>query len=104
MLSFLTKPNFPKAAVGIGQDRVTVIALQKQGRNGFDVRNAAAVDLPASLVQPQSLGTNISRQPGLRPILQEVAVLSRARGARDASGGRPSRAARPGNLALGVAG
>lgn len=104
MLSFLTKPNFPKAAVGIGHDRVTVIALQKQGRNGFDVRNAASVDLPSSLVQPQFLGTNISSKPGLRAILQEVAGLAGLLGQKNWSVALPSSAARTAILTIEAAG
>ncbi|MFL6468797.1 MAG: hypothetical protein ACJ72Z_12635 [Pyrinomonadaceae bacterium] len=94
MLSFLTEPNFPKAAVGIEHDRVTVIALQKQGRTGYEVRNAASVDLPSSLIQPQFLGTNISSRPGLRAVLQEVSGLAGLLGQKNWSVALPSNSAR----------
>ena len=100
MFSFLTEPNFPKAAIGIESDRVTVIALNKEGRNRFGVRNAASVDLPASIVQPQFLGSNVSSRPGLRAVLQEVAGLAGLLGQRSWSVSLPSNAARTAILTL----
>src|SRR3982751_5752313 len=94
MLSFLTEPNFPRAAVGIEHDRVTVIALQKQGRIGFEVRNAASVDLPSSLIQPQFFGANISSRPGLRAVLHEAASLAGLLGQKNWSVALPSNSAR----------
>jgi hypothetical protein len=100
MFSFLTEPSFPKAAIGIESDRVTVIALNKEGRNRFGVRNAASVDLPASIVQPQFLGTNISSRAGLRNVLQDVAGLAGLLGQRNWSVSLPSNSARTAILTL----
>ena len=104
MFSFLTEPNFPKAAVGIEHDRITVIALQKEGRIGFGVRNAATVDLPKSLVQPQFLGTNISSRPGLRTVLLEAANLAGLLGQKNWSVALPSSSARTAILTIEAAG
>jgi hypothetical protein len=100
MFSFLTEPNYPKAAIGIENDRVTVIALNKEGRNRFGVRNAASVDLPKSVLQPQFLGTNISSRPGLRTVLQDVANLAGLLGQRNWSVSLPSNSARTTILTL----
>src|SRR5690349_8512021 len=104
MFSFLTEPNFPKAAVGIEHDRITVIALNKEGRSGFGVRNAATVDLPKSIVQPQFLGTNISSRPGLRTVLLEAANLAGLLGQKNWSVALPSSAARTAILTIEAAG
>lgn len=104
MFSFLTQPSYPKAAVGIEQDRVTVIALQKEGRNGFGVRNAASVDLPASLVHPQFLDTNISSRPGLRTVLTEAANLAGLLAQKSWSFALPSSTARTAILTIEAAG
>ena len=100
MFSFLTEPTFPKAALGIESDRVTVIALNKEGRNRFGVRNAASVDLPASIVQPQFFGTNISSRAGLRTVLQDVASLAGLLGQRNWSVSLPSNSARTAILTI----
>ena len=100
MFSFLTDPNFPKAAIGIENDRVTVIALNKEGRNRFGVRNAASLDLPASLIQPQFLGPNISSRAGLRTVLQEVTSLAGLLGQKNWSVSLPSSAARTAILSI----
>ena len=100
MFSFLTEPNFPKAAIGIESDRVTVIALNKEGRNRFGVRNAASVDLPASIVQPQFFGTNISSRAGLRAVLQDVTNLAGLLGQRNWSVSLPSNSARTAILVI----
>jgi hypothetical protein len=100
MFSFLTEPSFPKAAIGIESDRVTVIALGREGRNRFGVRNAASVDLPASVVQPQFLGTNVSSRAGLRTVLQEVTSLAGLMGQRNWSVSLPSNSARTAILVL----
>jgi hypothetical protein len=100
MFSFLTEPNFPKAAIGIESDRVTVIALNKEGRNRFGVRNAASVDVPKSVIQPQFLGTNIASRAGLRSVLQDVASLAGLLGQRNWSVSLPSNAARTAILTI----
>jgi hypothetical protein len=100
MFSFLTEPSFPKAAIGIESDRVTVIALNKEGRNRFGVRNAASVDLPSSIVHPQFLGSNISSRAGLRTVLQDVAGLAGLLGQRNWSVSLPSNSARTAILSI----
>lgn len=100
MFSFLTEPSFPKAALGIEDERVTVLSLQKEGRDSFGVRSAASVDIPQSLIQPQFLDQNISSRPGLRAVLQEAAGLAGLLGQRDWSVALPSNSARTAILTL----
>ena len=41
MFSILTEPNYPKAAIGLERESVTALALQKEGRGQFGVKQAA---------------------------------------------------------------
>lgn len=100
MLSFLTEPNFPKAALGIEDERVTVLSLQKEGRGTVGVRNAASVDIPGSLIQPQFFEPNISSRPGLRAVLQEAAGLAGLLAQREWSVALPSNSARTAILTI----
>lgn len=60
MLSFLTQPNYPKAAIGLERKTATALSLQREGRNRFGIKQAATVDLPDGLLTPSFLERNIS--------------------------------------------
>lgn len=75
MLSFLTEPNFPKAAIGLEHDSVTALSLQREGRGTFGIRQAATVDLPQGLLTPNFVEQNISN-PREFSVLLEEAVAS----------------------------
>lgn len=74
MFSFLTQPNFPKAAIGLEKESITVVSLQREGR-AFGVKQAATVDLPTRLLVPNFLEKNISN-PREFAVLLEDAVTS----------------------------
>lgn len=99
MFSFLTQPTFPKAAIGLEKERVTVLALQKEGR-GFGIRNAATVDVPSSLLNPNFLDSNIASRPGLRAVLQEAATAAGLLSQSSWSVALPSNTARTAILTL----
>src|SRR5687768_6876730 len=99
MFSFITEPNYPKAAIGLEKERVTVLSLQKE-RGGFGIRNAASVQLPASLLQPQFLDSNVSSRQGLAAVLKEATGLAGLLGQKNWSVALPSRAARTAILTL----
>ena len=100
MFSFITKPNYPKAAIGLEKERVTVLSLQKEGRAGFGIRNAASMQLPASLLQPQFMESNISSLQGVATVLHEAAGLAGLLKQRNWSVALPSRTARTAILTL----
>ncbi|MGH9947588.1 MAG: hypothetical protein ACRD6X_10330 [Pyrinomonadaceae bacterium] len=100
MFSFLTEPNFPKAAVGIEKDRVTALALRKEGRSTFGVKSAASVDVPRSILEPDFTEPNISSRPSLMAILNEAASLSGLLGQKDWAVALPTNAARTAILTL----
>ena len=94
MFSFITEPNYPKAAIGLEKESATVLSLQKEGRAGFGIRNAASVQLPASLLQPQFLESNISSRQGLATVLHEAAGLAGLLKQKNWSVALPSKTAR----------
>ncbi len=74
MLSFLTQPSFPKAAIGLEKEAVTALSLQREGRGMFGVKQAATVDLPTHLLTPSFLEQNISNPKELAVLLEEAVV------------------------------
>lgn len=73
MFSALTSPSYPNAALGIEQNRITAVALQGQRRGNFAVKQAATVDLPAGLLRPSFLETNITNTAEFAHLLRETA-------------------------------
>ncbi len=100
MLSVLTEPNYPKAAIGLEKDSVTALALQKEGRGSFGIRQAATIELPANLLKPSFLEQNISSQPELRTLLEEAVVASGLMNQKHWSVSLPSNTARSTILTL----
>jgi hypothetical protein len=72
MFSALTQPNFPKAAIGIEGDSITALAIRKEGRGQYGIKQAAAVELPRNLLVPSFLETNISNPAEFRSLLVEA--------------------------------
>lgn len=73
MFSKLTTPNYPNAALGIEEGRITAVSLQGQGRGSFSVRAASTVDLPAGLLKPNFLDQNITSGFEFSSSLREAA-------------------------------
>jgi hypothetical protein len=76
MLSAITQPNYPKAAIGLDKDSITAVALQKEGRGQYGIRQAATIDLPSNLLTPSFLEKNIASQREFSVLLEEAVVNS----------------------------
>ena len=76
MLETLTQPNYPKAALGLEQESVTALALQKEGRGRFGIRQAATLDLPVNLLVPSFTEHNISSPNEMLILLEEVTATA----------------------------
>lgn len=100
MLSALTQPNFPKAALGLEQDSVTALALQKEGKGQFGIKQAATVELPVNLITPGFLEKNIANIEELRVLLDEATVNAGLRNQKRWSVSLPSNTARTAILTL----
>ena len=94
MFSVLTEPTYPKAAIGLERDAVTAIALEREGRGQFGVRQAATVDLPSTLLTPSFLEKNIASPEELRVLLEDVVVSAGLMSQRNWSVSLPSNTAR----------
>jgi hypothetical protein len=58
IFSKITNPNFPKTAVGLEKNRVTVVGLRKEGRQ-FVLKQAATVEMPDNVLQVSFSEPNI---------------------------------------------
>lgn len=72
MFSFLTEPNYPKAAIGIEQKYISAVALDREGRGRYSIRQAATIEVPNRLIDPSFLERNISSTDEFRVILEEA--------------------------------
>ena len=72
MFASLTEPNYPNAALGIEEGRISAVALQEQGRGNFGIRQAATVDLPPGLLRPDFLEANITNVEEFAVCLREA--------------------------------
>jgi hypothetical protein len=100
MLSALTQPNFPKAALGLEQESVTALALQKEGKGQFGIKQAATVELPVNLITPGFLEKNISNIEEMRVLLDEATVNAGLSNQKRWSVSLPSNTARTAILTL----
>lgn len=94
MLESLTQPNYPKAALGLEQTSATALALQKEGRGRFGIRQAATVELPAHLLTPSFTERNISSANEMFTLLDEAATNAGLRKQKRWSVSLPSNTAR----------
>jgi len=73
MFSFLTQPNYPKAAIGLEKEAVTALALDRSGGQ-FNIRSAATIELPPNLITPSFSEKNIASADEFRVLLEEAAA------------------------------
>lgn len=100
MFEFLTKPNFPKAAIGIEHNAITILSLRREGRGRFGVERAATVALPKNLVTPSFTEKNISSPQEFRVLLEEAAITAGLMNQKNWSVTLPSSTARSAILTI----
>lgn len=100
MLESLTQPNYPKAALGLEQESITALALQKEGKGRFGVRQAATVALPAHLLKPSFTERNIANQSEMSVMLEEAVANAGLHRQKRWSVSLPSNTARTAILTL----
>jgi hypothetical protein len=99
MFSALTQPHFPNAALGIEEDRLAAISLQG-GRGRYSVRQAATVDLPQGLLNPNFTEPNIADPQEFAASLTELAQSAGLMRQKSWSVALPSATARTAILVL----
>ncbi len=100
MFNALTQPNFPRAAIGLERESITALALQKEGRGRFGIKQAATIELPTNLLKPNFLERNISSPQELRVMIDEAVVTSGLANQKRWSVSLPSNTARTAILTL----
>jgi Tfp pilus assembly PilM family ATPase len=100
MFSVLTQANYPKAAIGLEREAITALALQKEGRGQYGVRQAATIELPNTLLTPSFLERNISSPEEFRVLLEEAVVSAGLMNQKNWSVSLPSNTARTAILTL----
>lgn len=100
MFESITQPNYPKAALGLEKDNLTAVALQKEGRRGFGIKQAATVDLPEHLLNPSFTERNVASAEEMLVLLDEVTTNAGLRKQKRWSVSLPSNTARTAILTL----
>ncbi|HEY0430063.1 MAG TPA: hypothetical protein VGC76_19930 [Pyrinomonadaceae bacterium] len=100
MLETLLEPNYPKAALGIEQESVTALALQKEGRGRFGIKQAATIVLPERLLTPSFTEVNIASSEEMLVLLDEAVTKAGLRSQKRWSVSLPSNTARTAILTL----
>lgn len=100
MLTGILQPNLPKAALGLDKDSITTVALQREGRGQFGVKQAATIELPENLLTPGFLEQNISSPSQFRVFLEEAVAASGLLDQKKWSVSLPSSTARTAILSL----
>lgn len=100
MLSALTTPNYPKAALGLEKDSVTALALQKEGRGQYGIKQAATVELPTRLLNPNFIERNIADAVQLNALIDEALINAGMVNQKNWSVSLPANAARTAILTL----
>ena len=68
------QPNYPKAAIGLEKEFITALALQKEGRGQFGIRQAATIGMPVGLLNPSFTERNILSPREMLAMLEDVCV------------------------------
>lgn len=100
MFKTLTQPKYPRAALGIEQDFVIALALQKEGKGRFGIEQAATIELPDNLLKPNFIEKNISNGNELIVFLEEAITNAGLRKNKRWSVSLPSNVARTAILTL----
>src|SRR5215471_1005766 len=73
-LKRLIEPNYPSTALGLEQGVAAIVQLDGGRRNQYNVRRAASMALPESLVRPGFDQPNIADLAELGKILRDLAT------------------------------
>src|SRR5437762_2551747 len=99
MFSSLLDPSYPKAALGIRESAISVVALQGNKRQ-LSIKQAASVELPPGLVTPSFTEPNISSRSEFAAALREAVEAAGLLSQRRWSATLPSNTARTAIISL----
>jgi hypothetical protein len=99
IFSKITNPNFPRTAIGLEKNRLTLVGLRKEGRQ-FAVKQAATVDMPDGVLRLSFSDNNILDPEALAGYLTEASEAADLRGNKRWSISLPGASARSAILTL----
>ncbi len=94
VLESIIQPNYPRAALGLEQESITALALQKEGKGRFGIKQAATIELPEHLLTPNFIEQNIRSPAEMVVLLEEVVTNAGLRKQKRWSVSLPSNTAR----------
>lgn len=94
------QPNYPKAALGLEKEFITALALQKEGKGRFGIKQAATVGLPDGLLNPSFTEKNIASQTEMLALIEDACVRAGLHKQKRWSVSLPGNAARTAILTL----
>lgn len=100
MLESLTRPNYPRAALGLSDRSVTALSLQRESAGRYGIRQASTIDLPEGVLAPSFTEQNILQPSRFEGLLDRAATDCGLGGQRRWSVSLPSNAARTAILTL----
>ena len=99
IFSKISNPNFPKTAIGLDKNRITVVGLRKEGRQ-FAIKQASTVEIPDGILRLGFSESNILNFDSLAGYLSEAVDAADLRGNKRWSISLPGASARSGILTL----
>lgn len=94
------QPNYPKAAIGLEKEFITALALQKEGRGQYGIKQAATLELPVGLLNPSFTERNITSQREMLAMLEDACVRAGLQSQKRWSVSLPGNTARTAILTL----
>lgn len=95
----MTQPNYPNAALGIEGDAITALRLSG-GRRSYSIKQAASVELPSGVLNPNFADENIFNSVEFSSCLTEVVEVAGLLSQKRWSIALPSNTARSAIIAL----
>ncbi len=100
MFPILTRPHFPKHAVGFERDCITALSLSKEGRHEFTISAATTMDLTENVLIPNFDEVNIRNRTEVRKSLREITEAAGLHEVKNWSVSLPSASARTAIIVL----
>jgi hypothetical protein len=100
MLDILSRPRFPKYALGFERDLVTALSLTREGKRHFTISAATTMDLDENVLVPSFIEPNILNRTVLLNSLREIVETAGLQKVTEWSASLPSATARTAILVL----
>ena len=100
MFASLTRPNYPRAAIGFGNKTVSAVALRKEGTARYSIKSAATAEISTDILSPSFDESNIIDTYRMVEVLDSLVIESGLGGQKKWSVSVPSASARTAIITL----